>query len=91
MPQLNKGGAIKPMLAGKIRKIPSAARNSMEVVEIHLHTFLFSAHDTVERSTAKRMDVVDVKPHTSLISEPENAERSYTHRMDSVAVKIHII
>ena len=49
------------MLAGKILTIHFAARNRMEVLEIHRQTCLFSAPDTVERSTANRMDVVEVQ------------------------------
>ena len=42
----------------------------MEALVVLLHTFLNSAPDTFERSTADRMEAVEVQLHTFLISTP---------------------
>ena len=48
----------------------------MEFIELKLHTFLPSAPDTVERSTAHRMEAVDLQFHKFLISTKATVESS---------------
>ena len=47
----------------------------MEAVEEQFHSFLTSAPDTVERSTAHRMEAVEVELHTFLTTAPDNFYR----------------
>ena len=52
----------------------------METIQVQLHTFLTSASDIFERSTAHRMEALEVRLRTFVTSAKDTFDRSTAHR-----------